>query len=285
MEQVKLNNNNKMDQIGIGVYQVLSKNIDSMLKTAFNEGYRSIDTANLYLNEVAVGQTMKNSGLKREEIFLTSKIWPSDYGSDKTIKAVEDTLKRLDTDYLDLLFLHQPFGDYVAAWKVLETYVEKGIIKNIGISNFNVERTEDLISQTKILPAVAQVECHPYYQQKDLKQLLSKYNIKLEAWYPLGHANKGLLQEKVFSGYAQKYGKSAAQIILKWHLQEGHIIIPKSLNPLHIKENIELYDFELNPEEMRVIRSLDKNKPFFNIPDFIFGFIIKLMRIDCSKQR
>lgn len=174
-------------------------------------------------------------------------------------------LKRLDTEYIDLLLLHQQFGDYLGAWKDMEKAVAEGKVKSIGINNFESERLEELIGAAKIKPAVLQVECHPYYRQNALKQRLAPYGTAIESWYPIGHGDKGLLNEPVFTELAEKYGKNNVQIILRWHIQEGNIVFPKSTNPKHIRENIDIFDFELTEEEMRQIRALDKGVRFFNM--------------------
>lgn len=280
-----LNNGIKMPQLGIGVYLVPSQEIAAMLDTAFKVGYRSIDTANFYVNEVAVGKAMAVSHIKREDFFLTSKIWPKDFGPHKTARAIDDTLKRLDVDYLDLLLLHQQFGDYVGAWKVMETYVKAGKIKSIGVSNFDIATLIDLISKTDILPVLNQVECHPYYQQDELKAYMKQHHIKLEAWYPIGHGHKKLFKEPLLIRLSEKYNRTVAQIMLKWHLQVGHIIIPKSTNPIHMKENFELFDFKLTAKEIKDIKQLNKSKPLLKIPKWLMRLVLKLYKPNFDKQR
>ncbi len=284
IKQVTLNNGMHMDAVGIGVYLIPSKQIRETLTDAFDAKYRLIDTANVYFNEVAVGQTIKQSGLKREDIFLTSKIWPSDFSAKRVEKAIDDTLERLGVDYLDLLLLHRPHGDYVTAWQAMSAYVKAGKIKAIGLSNFNIKETKKILACSDIKPVLNQVECHPYYQQSALKSFLDKHDIKLQAWYPIGHGNKKLFNESIFRRLSEAYGKSIVQVILKWHLQNGHMIIPKSTNPEHIKDNINLFDFDLTDEEMKEIRLLDQNKSLFNRPKWITSIMVKLVKPNFSKQ-
>ena len=266
MEQtyITLNDGNKIPQFGLGVFQIPGdeKTKEACLE-AFKLGYRHIDTAHAYQNERGVGQAVKESGIPREEIWITSKLWPSEYGEGKTAKAIDKMLERLQTDYIDLLLLHQQFGDYLGAWKDMEKAVAEGKVKSIGLSNFESERLEEVLAAATINPSVLQVECHPYYQQNDLKKRIAPYNTVIESWYPLGHGDAALIEEPVFTKLAEKYGKTNAQIILRWHIQEGTIVFPKSSNPVHIKENIDIFDFELTEEEMNEIRQLDKGFRYY----------------------
>lgn len=261
MEQtyITLNDGNKIPQFGLGVFQISGdeKTKEACLE-AFKLGYRHVDTAHAYQNERGVGQAVKESGLPREEIWITTKLWPSEYGEGKTAKAIDKMLERLQTDYIDLLLLHQQFGDYLGAWTDMEKAVAEGKVKSIGLSNFESDRLEEVLAAATINPSVLQVECHPYYQQNDLKKRIAPYNTVIESWYPLGHGDAALIEEPVFTKLAEKYGKTNAQIILRWHIQEGTIVFPKSSNPVHIKENIDIFDFELTEEEMNEIRQLDK---------------------------
>lgn len=267
MNKIKMNNGLEIPALGFGVFMLNPEECEKCVMEALCSGYRHIDTANAYMNERAVGRAMKKSGLKREEIFLTTKIMPCDFGYEKTKKAIDATLARLDTPYIDLLLLHIRFGDYLGAWKAMEEYVEKGLIKSIGISNFDERRIMDIIDHTKIIPAVDQIECHPYFQEHELRKLLDKYKITVESFYPVGHGDKNLLSESVFTKLGNKYGKSTVQIILKWHLQEGFVTIPKSTNPEHIRQNMDINDFELTEEEMNEISAKDKNQSYFNMPE------------------
>ena len=263
---IKLNDGNKIPQFGLGVYQVPEGEATvNAVKTALEMGVRHIDTAHAYQNERSVGKAVKESGIPREEIWITTKLWPSEYGEGKTSHAIDKMLKRLDTDYIDLLLLHQQFGDYIGAYKDMQKAVKDGRVKSIGLSNFESERLEEVLAMAEIPPSVLQVECHPYYQQNELKKRVEKYGTVIESWYPIGHGDKNLINEPLFTKLGQKYGKTNVQIILRWHIQEGTIVFPRSTNPVHIKENFEIFDFELTQDEMNEIRKLDSGKRFFNM--------------------
>ena len=263
---ITLNDGNKIPQYGIGVYMVPEgpETVNSV-KTALQLGVRHIDTAHAYQNERSVGKAVKESGVSRNEIWITSKLWPSEYGEGATSAGIDKMLKRLDTDHIDLLLLHQSFGDYMGAWRDMEKAVRAGKVRSIGISNFESDRLEKICEAAEIRPAVNQVELHPYYQQNALKKRLEKYGTVLESWYPIGHGSKELIQEAVFRELGRKYGKSNVQIILRWHIQEGNIIFPKSTNPQHIKDNFNIFDFELTADEMKQIEALDNGQRFFNM--------------------
>lgn len=261
-----LNNGSRIPQMGFGVYLIEGdENTKRACLEALKLGCRHIDTAHAYQNERGVRDAVWESGIPREEIWLTSKLWPSEYGEGKTMAAIDKMLDRLGTTYIDLLLLHQQFGDYPGAWRDMEKAVSQGKVQNIGLSNFESERLEEIFEQAVIKPAVLQVECHPYYQQQALKQRIEPYGTALECWYPIGHGDKGLMQEPLFKALADKYGKTAVQIILRWHIQEGNIIFPKTTNPLHMQENFDIFDFCLNDQEMREIRALDCGKRFFTM--------------------
>jgi diketogulonate reductase-like aldo/keto reductase len=268
MEQtyVTLNNGAQIPQFGLGVFQIAG---DTAAKQAcldaLKSGYRHIDTAHAYQNERGVGAAVKESGIPREEIWITSKLWPSEYGEGKTMAGIDKMLTRLGTDYIDLLLLHQQFGDYLGAWRDMEKAVAQGKVRAIGLSNFESERLEEVLAAAKMKPAVLQVECHPYYQQKALKARVAPYGTAIECWYPIGHGDKGLINEPLFTELGKKYGKSSVQIILRWHIQEGNIIFPKSTNPAHLKANFDIFDFALTEEEMNRIRALDKGVRYFNM--------------------
>lgn len=263
---ITLNNGNKIPQFGLGVYQVPEGEATiNAVKTALEMGVRHIDTAHAYQNERSVGKAVKESGIPREEIWITTKLWPSEYGEGKTSDAIDKMLKRLDTDYIDLLLLHQQFGNYIGAYKDMQKAVKDGRVKSIGLSNFESERLEEVLAMAEIPPSVLQVECHPYYQQNELKKRIEKYGTVIESWYPIGHGDKGLINESLFTKLAQKYNKTNVQIILRWHIQEGTIVFPRSTNPVHIEENFEIFDFELTEDEMNEIRKLDSGKRFFNM--------------------
>ena len=284
MEYLKLNNGTKVPALGIGTYRIPSKDAKPAVEEALKLGYRLIDTANVYLNEVAVGEGIRNSGVPREEIFLTSKIWPQDFKYKKAKKAIDKTLERLGTDYVDLLLLHQESGDYLGAWKAMEEAVVEGKVRSIGVSNFSNKALKKILKEGTIKPVVAQNESHPYLQKDKTSKLLEKEGIVLEAWYPLGSGDKKLLNEKVFKKLAKKYDKTTAQVILRWHTQVGHIVIPGSKTPAHIADNLDLFDFKLTKKELKKIEKLNKNKYYSKIPKFIKkGFAFS--RINFDKQR
>ena len=260
MEYTTLNNGVKMPMAGIGTFLLTSDEAETSVISALQNGYRLIDTANAYVNEKAVGRAMKKSGLKREEIFLETKLWPSFYEDDN---AVDKTLERLGTDTIDLLLIHQPAGNYVAGYRQMEKAYKEGKVKSIGLSNFNQEQIEEILDLCEVKPAVLQTEVHPYFQEQELKQFLSQEGMVIQAWYPLGHGDKALLEEPLFTELGKKYGKTNAQIILRWHIQDGNIVIPGSKNPAHIKDNFDLFDFSLTEEEMAKIAALDKNTRYY----------------------
>lgn len=268
MEQtfITLNNGTKIPQFGLGVYMISG---DSATKEAcldaLKMGYRHIDTAHAYQNERGVGEAVKESGIDRKEIWITSKLWPSEYGLGKTPSAIDKMLARLDTDYMDLLLLHQQFGDYIGAWKAMEQAVKDGKVRAIGLSNFESDRLEEALKIAEIKPAVLQVECHPYYQQDALKARIEPYGTAIESWYPIGHGDNGLIHEPIFTELGKKYQKSNVQIILRWHIQEGNIIFPKSSNPKHIADNRNIFDFSLTDDEMKRIKAIDCGKRFFTM--------------------
>ena len=256
-EKVILNNGVEMPSVGLGTFLMKPEEAEEAVYNALTSGHRLIDTANAYMNERAVGRGMKRSGLKREDIFLETKLWPTVYSK---ATAIDETLERLDTDYIDLLLLHQPTADYKAAYQMMEEAVKAGKVRAIGLSNFEGEPLQEILKICEIKPAVIQVEAHPYYPQNELKDILKEHDIKIQAWYPLGHGDRTLLEEPLWSELAEKYGKTNAQIILRWHVQSGNIIIPGSKNPEHIKDNADIFDFALTNEEMQKIAKLNKNK-------------------------
>ncbi len=285
MDTITLNSAAQIPQLGIGVYQVRSADCGPALAHAFEVGYRSVDTANAYLNERAVGAAIRDSGLPRDDIFLTSKLWPPDFRYDKAVAAIDGTLRRLGTDYLDLLLLHQQFGDYNGAWRAMEQAVAAGKVRSIGLSNFDQQRFTEVTDNATIMPAINQVECHPYHQQRELKEFLATFGTALEAWYPIGHGRRELLDEPVFARLANTHGKSAVQVILRWHVQMGNVAIPRSTNPEHIRANFEIFDFALAPDEMAEIAGLDRNKPLFRMPDFVGRIIFPAARINFDKRQ
>ena len=254
---IELNNGKKIPQLGYGVYEIPNEKTEKCVLEALKIGYRHIDTAHMYGNEKEVGSAIKKSGIPREEIFITSKLWITEYGEGKTLAQIDKMLKRFDLEYIDLLLLHFAFNDYIGAYKDLEKAYEQGKVKSIGISNFENQKLEELCDQVKIKPVLNQVELHPYFQQNDLRKRMEKYNTKIEAWAPLGHALTNIFKEEVILKLSEKYKKTPAQIILRWDIQRGIITIPKSVNPERIKENFEIFDFELTENEIKQIDELD----------------------------
>ena len=261
MEYLTLNNGNKMPMAGIGVFLLKPEETELSVLSALTDGIRLIDTANAYMNEKAVGRAMKKSGVAREDIFLVTKLWPTVYTDEN---AVDETLARLGTDYVDLLFLHQPAGDWRTGYKMMEKAYKEGKAKALGVSNFPIEWLKEIIETAEIKPQMVQVEAHPYFPQTELKKVLAETGMGLMAWYPLGHGDKNLINEPVFTKLAEKYGKSNAQIILRWHVQSGNVIFPGSRNPAHIRDNFNIFDFTLTDEEMAEIASVDKNLRYYN---------------------
>ncbi|MBQ9199924.1 MAG: aldo/keto reductase [Lachnospiraceae bacterium] len=260
MEYFALNNGAKMPMAGIGVFMMSPQEAEASVESALRSGVRLIDTANGYMNESGTGRGIKKSGVAREDIFLVTKLWPTVYEKET---AVEETLKRLDTDYIDLLFLHQPTDNWREGYKNIEKAYKKGKVKAIGLSNFPEELLQEAIDTMEIKPQVVQVEAHPYFPQTKLKKLLSKYDMGLMAWYPLGHGDKSLIEQPVFGKLAEKYGKSNAQIILRWHIQSGNVVIPGSKNPDHIRDNFDIFDFELSADDMAKIAKVDNGVRYY----------------------
>lgn len=268
MEKFELNNNTTIPAVGFGVFMIPNNGptYEATL-AALKAGYRHIDTAAGYMNESDVGKAIKDSGIERSEIFITSKLWLQDYGYENAKKGIENSLRLLDVDYIDLYLLHQPYGDYLGAWKALEEAVEAGKIRSIGISNITGNLWNKFKDGMKMMPVVNQVEFNPFTQQKELRKVMDENNIRLEAWYPLGHGNKDLLENETIVSLANKYQKNAGQIILRWIYQEGVISLPKSTNSERMKGNIDIFDFELSDEEMKAMQALDTGKPTHNPED------------------
>lgn len=278
---VKLNNGVEMPMAGIGTFLLSPDEAEASVLSALQGGYRLIDTANAYVNEKAVGRAMKKSGVPREQIFLETKLWPSFYEQED---AVEKTLERLDTDYIDLLLIHQPAGNYLAGYRLMEKAYKAGKVKAIGLSNFNREQIQEILDNCEVKPTVLQTEVHPYFQEKELKAFLEKEGMVIQAWYPLGHGDKALIEEPVFTELAAKYGKSNAQIILRWHIQAGNIVIPGSKNPDHIRDNFALFDFTLTDEEMVRVADMDKNKRYYtSTPEKLEGYAKMVPPVDEQK--
>lgn len=261
MEYLKLNNDVKMPVEGLGTFLMSPAEAEAASLAALEAGYEHIDTANAYMNEKAVGRAIAKSGVARDKIFVSTKLWPSVYEAGDA--AIEGTLNRLGLDYVDMLILHQPVGNYLAAWKTMEKAYKEGKVRALGLSNFPQEKIAEVIDHAEIKPQLVTVECHPYFAQSDLREYLSQYGIVIEAWYPLGHGDKGLQEEPVFTKLAEKYGKVPAQVILRWHVQMGTSIIPGSKNPVHIADNADIFDFGLTDEEMAEIAKLDGTKKYY----------------------
>ena len=282
METITLNNSVKIPQVGLGTYLLEPDDAQASVTYALNNGYTLIDTANVYVNERAVGRGMRASSKAREDIFLETKLWPSFFERET---EVDETLERLGVEYIDLMILHQPAGDTVAGYRILEKAHKEGKIRAIGLSNFDVAQTQRILDECEVVPTINQVECHPYFPQTELKELLKEHNIALQAWYPLGgRDNDSIMSESLVQELAEKHGKSPAQVLLRWHIQQGHIVIPGSKTPSHIAQNIDLFDFVLTDEDMAKIDSLDKGKPFFEHNDEVLaGFLAYVPDVDGQK--
>lgn len=278
-----LNNGAEIPQLGLGTQiqqlegdasesgrALLNETSRQSVVAALQAGYRHLDTAHGYNNERGVGQGIIDSGVPREEIWLTSKLWPSEFGEGVTMEAIDKMLERLQTDYIDLIYLHHPAGDYVGAWKDLEEACRQGKVRALGISNFDnrPEAFRAIVEDMEIKPQIMQIECHPYAQRQETRALAEQYGMRVECWYPIGHADPELLNNDVLTEIAANRGKSVVQVILRWHMQEGFLAIPGSTNPDHIQENVNIFDFELSDAEMEQIRALDKGESgrYFNIP-------------------
>jgi len=261
MEYFTLNNGIQMPAAGIGVFMMSPAEAEASVESALQSGVRLIDTANGYMNESGTSRGIKKSGVPREEIFLVTKLWPTVYEKET---AVDETLARLGTDYIDLLFLHQPTDNWKEGYKQIEKAYKEGKVKAIGLSNFPEELLQETIDTMEIKPQVVQVEAHPYFPQTELKKILKGTDMGLMAWYPLGHGDKNLINEPVFAQLAEKYGKTNAQVILRWHIQSGNVVIPGSKNPDHIRDNFNIFDFALTNDEMAEIAKVDKDVRYYN---------------------
>ena len=264
MEYILLNNGVKCPVIGIGTFMLTPSQAENSVREALKIGYSLVDTANAYVNERACGRGIKESGIDRSEVFISTKLWPSEYENEN---AVDETLERLGVEYVDLLYIHQPAGNWLAGYRQLEKAYREGKAKAIGISNFEGKYIAELETKWEIVPQFIQVEAHPYFTQKELRKTLDKYDIKLMSWYPLGHGDKALINEPVFSTLGQKYGKTPAQVILRWHTQMGFAVIPGSKNVEHIRDNLNILDFTLTDEEMAEIARLDKGERYYHRTD------------------
>lgn len=278
---IMLSNGVQMPMVGCGTFLLTPDEAEASVLSALQSGYRLVDTANSYVNEKAVGRAMKRSGVAREEIFLETKLWPSFYEQDD---VVEKTLERLDTEYIDLLLIHQPAGNYIAGYRKMEKAYQEGKVRAIGLSNFNMEQIREILSICEVRPTILQTEVHPYSQETALKEYLKGEQMDIQAWYPLGHGDPALQQEPVFTKLAQKYGKTTAQIILRWHIQCGTVVIPGSKNPDHIRTNFDLFDFALTDGEMAEIAAVNRDKRYYvSTPEMLEGYVKRVPDVDGQK--
>lgn len=259
-----MNDGNRIPTLGFGTYQMTSEEVLGVLPEVIALGCRHIDTANRYFNEVAVGRAIKASGVAREDLFVTSKLFPPDYPHGRCLRAIDETLLRLGLDYLDLMLFHQPYGEYVDGWQDMEQAVRQGKVRSIGVDNFSASKVREVTAVVSIMPAVIQVEINPHNNQHELKRELKDLDLVFEGWYPLGHGDKGLFAEPAILAPAERYGKTPAQIVIRWHMQEGNVVFPKSLNPDHVAQNLDVLGFELDATEMERINALEQ-RPYHRV--------------------
>ena len=263
MEHRILNNGVEMPVLGFGVYQVGETVCEQCVRDAIAAGYRSIDTASAYLNERAVGRAIRRSGVPREELFITTKLWVQDAGYESTKRAFAKSLERLQLDYLDLYLIHQPFGDVYGSWRAMEELYREGAVRAIGVSNFQPDRLVDLILHNEVVPAGNQVETHPFCQQAEAAAVMASEGVQIESWAPFAEGRNNLFGNGTLVSLAAKYRKSVAQVVLRWLIQRGVVVIPKSVRPERMAENIDVFDFHLAPEDMDLIATLDTRRSCF----------------------
>ena len=276
MIKATMNDGHEIQALGFGVYLMSSVEVEQYLPQAIETGYHHIDTANAYFNEVAVGKVVRESGVPREDFFITTKLFPQSYPYDQCKADIDATLERLGLDYVDLLLFHQPYGEYVEGWRAMEEAVAEGKVRSIGLSNFPVHKIEQIMEVATIKPAVLQVEINPYWNQHALKAELAKIglgDVVFEGWYPFGHGDAKLLAEPVLAKIAEAHGKTPAQVILRWMLQEGDVTFPKTTNPQHIRDNFDVFDFELTDDEMARINALPQ-KAYYDVPEEAPDFVL-----------
>lgn len=276
MIKATMNDGHEIPALGFGVYLMSSVEVEQYLPQAIETGYHHIDTANAYFNEVAVGKVVRESGVPREDFFITTKLFPQSYPYDQCKADIDATLERLGLDYVDLLLFHQPYGEYVEGWRAMEEAVAEGKVRSIGLSNFPVHKIKQIMEVATIKPAVLQVEINPYWNQHALKAELAKIglgDVVFEGWYPFGHGDAKLLAEPVLAKIAEAHGKTPAQVILRWMLQEGDVTFPKTTNPQHIRDNFDVFDFELTDDEMARINALPQ-KAYYDVPEEAPDFVL-----------
>ena len=271
MEYVKLSNGVEIPQLGFGVFQIPPQQTKDAVSKAIEVGYRHFDTAQAYMNEEGVGQAIAESGIPREEFFITTKVWHSDHGYDETKKACEESLKKLQTDYIDLYLIHQNIGDVFATWRALEELYEEGKVKAIGVCNFTETRFTNLALHSKINPMVNQIEINPFYQQQGTEDFHDKFGTLIESWGPLAEGRNGIFKNPILTQIGEKYGKSVAQVIIRWIMQRGIIVFPKSVKQERMEENFNVFDFELSDDDMEKIKELETGEPiaYIDTPEFI----------------
>ena len=284
MLDVTMNDGRRIPAMGYGVYMMSSDEVREHLPQALEAGCRHIDTANAYFNEVAVGEVIRSCGIPREELFVTTKLFPQSYPYEQCKADIDATLERLGLDYVNLLLFHQPYGEYVSGWKAMEEAVAEGKVRSIGLSNFPAHKIAQIMEVATVKPAVLQVEINPYWNQHPLKEKLAQMGLgdmTLEGWYPLGHGDEGLLAEPVFAELAERYDKTPAQVILRWSVQEGNVVFPKTLNPDHMRQNLDVFDFELSDDEMARVNALPQHA-YYDVPEEPPAFV--LAQNDYTKQ-